>query len=527
MQPSVPPGYRPWSGNVQSFPVWPAPEPLLGEIERAPYPIDALPPSIRGVVQEITDCVQVPPEMAASSVLAIASLAAQGLADVRRSTTLTGPIGLYFLTVAESGDRKSTGDRLVGRAVYQFQDAQRDASKATLANHTADLAAWQAKHDAKVSAMNNDAKSNKDIIGHQADLAQLETGKPQAPRVPRLIYTDVTQEKLMRALANEWPCGGIFSSEGAAVLGGHSMGKDSVVRTLASLNALWDGAPYHVDRVQGGSFVVCGARLSMHLQVQPHVLTDFMDRDRGLSRGSGFLARLLISQPVSMQGRRKYRDMEATFELDAFSVRIAELLNDVPAVDPEHGLSPALLDFEPEAKAVWVEHYNAIEGQLGTDGDFANIRDVASKAADNIARMAAVLHVFDHGPVGFISAAYVESAARIVLWHLYESRALLGPLALSKDDANAATLDRWLIDRCRVEGVDGFKVGVVQNGGPNVVRRREAFNDAVAILTRHHRARVIATGGKGRMICVNPALLDGTVEALEPADNTAAVAVND
>src|SRR5262249_8328298 len=201
MQPKPPTGFRVYDGRGSTTPAWHAPGPLLRGLERAPYPIDALPPSIRSVVQEISGCVQAPPEMVASSALAVASLAAQGLADVRRSTTLTGPIGLYFMTIAESGDRKSTADRLTGRPVYQFQDAQHDASKTTLANYAADLAAWQAKHDAKVSAMNNDAKGNKDIVGHQADLAQLETSKPQAPKVPRLIYTDVTQEKLMRALA--------------------------------------------------------------------------------------------------------------------------------------------------------------------------------------------------------------------------------------------------------------------------------------------------------------------------------------
>jgi putative DNA primase/helicase len=81
--------------------------------------MDSLPDAIRGAVAEVTDAVQAPPEMVTSSALAIASLAAQSLADVRRSETLTGPCSLYFLTVAESGDRKSTVDRLLGRAVRE------------------------------------------------------------------------------------------------------------------------------------------------------------------------------------------------------------------------------------------------------------------------------------------------------------------------------------------------------------------------------------------------------------------------
>jgi len=147
--------------------------------------------------------------------------------------------------------------------------------------------------------MQGDAKGGKPLEGHRADLAQLETDKPQPPRICRLLYEDVTSERLGKALATEWPSGGVFSSEGGAVLGGHSMGKDSLTRTLALLNKLWDGAPHIVDRATAASFAVRGARMTISLQVQPHVLADFLDRDRGLSRGSGFLARFLVCQPVS------------------------------------------------------------------------------------------------------------------------------------------------------------------------------------------------------------------------------------
>ena len=224
--------------------------------------------------------------------------------------------------------------------------------------------------------------------------------KPLPPRIPRLIYEDVTQERLGRALATEWPSGGIFSSEGGAVLGGHSMGKDSIARTLALLNKLWDGAPHVVDRATAASFSVRGARMTISLQVQPHVLADFLDRDRGMSRGSGFLARFLISQPMSLQGTRSYKESGEMPNLGAFTARIAELLSDVPQIDPDRGLVLPMLDFTAEAKAHWISSYNAIESELASTGDFASIRDAASKAADNIARMAAVMHIFEYGPEG-------------------------------------------------------------------------------------------------------------------------------
>jgi hypothetical protein len=516
-QPKAPPNFKVYESNGSASAPWSVPIPLVGQIEREAYPLNALPPAIRGAVEEVHDAVQAPPEMVASSALAVASLAAQSLADVSRNKTLPGPCSLYFLTVAESGDRKSTVDRLLGRAVHAFQDAQRDASKLTLASHAADLAAWEAKRDATTGKMGIDAKGDKPIDGHRADLAQIEGEKPNPPRLCRLIYEDVTSEKLGKSLATEWPSGGLFSSEGGAVLGGHSMGKDAIGRTLALLNKLWDGAPHIVDRATAASFAVRGARMTISLQVQPHVLADFLDRDRGMSRGSGFLARFLVSQPMSLQGTRFYREPNNMPELGGFSDRITELLNELPQIDPERGLLLPMLDFTAEAKALWIDSYNLIEGELGSGGDFGSIRDTASKAADNIARVAAVLHVFEYGAGGPISVQAVKSAIQIVTWHAYSAKALLGPFTLSKETANAATLDRWLIDRCTMEGVDGFPTRTLLNGGPNGTRKREDLEAALEVLAAHGRVRIVQLGRK-RSIKINPALLDGTAQSMSDAD---------
>jgi putative DNA primase/helicase len=422
-------------------------------------------------------------------------------------------------TIAESGDRKTTVDRLLARAVYEFQDKEREASKASLANHAADVEAWEAKRASAADKMRSDAKGNKSIDGHRADLAQIETSKPVAPRVPRLLFHDVTQEKLMHLLATEWPSGGILASEGGAVLGGHSMGKDSLARTLAALNVLWDGGSLMVDRKMGPSFAVRGARMTVHLMAQGGVLADFLENDRGLSRASGFLARFLVSQPASLQGTRRYREAGDMPHLAGFNARIAELLEEKPVIDPERGMTLPLLDFSPEAKALWVEAYDKIEDQLSTSGDLGAIGDAASKAGENIARIAAVLQIFEHGHIGLISADAVRSATAIVVWHLYVARSLLGPLLLSKDDANAATLDRWLIDRCRMEGVDGFPTGTVLGRGPNCIRKRDVFERAARILADHDRAREIRAG-KRRTLKVNPALLvEGGVAAEEEGWN--------
>jgi hypothetical protein len=187
------------------------------------------------------------------------------------------------------------------------------------------------------------------------------------------------------------------------------------------------------------------------------------------------------------------------------------MLADLPTIDGERGLLLPTLDLDPMAKAHWVEIYDAVEAQLSSGGNFAPVRDVASKAADNVARLAGVLHLFESGPGGVIGLRSMQAAARIVLWHLYAARGLFAPFTLSREAANAATLDRWLIDRCRMEGVDGFSTRAVLNGGPNGTRKREDFDTAIEVLVRHGRVRLVEDGRR-RPLVVNPMLVDGTAD---------------
>ena len=78
--------------------------------EPRPYPVAALGDVLGGAAQSIAAKCQCAPALAAQSVLAVASLAAQRLADVRMPYGQTRPLSLFLFTVAASGERKSTAD---------------------------------------------------------------------------------------------------------------------------------------------------------------------------------------------------------------------------------------------------------------------------------------------------------------------------------------------------------------------------------------------------------------------------------
>jgi len=69
-----------------------------------------------------------------------------------------------------------------------------------------------------------------------------------------LIYGNATPEALKWNLAKGWPSGGVVSSEAGLVFGAHGMGKDSILRNLATLNQLWDGMDIATERRTTESF---------------------------------------------------------------------------------------------------------------------------------------------------------------------------------------------------------------------------------------------------------------------------------
>ena len=324
--------------------VWEEPLPLTAKVEPEPYPVDALPEIVRAAVEEVQAFSKAPISLVASSALGALSLAAQALFDVKRAEKLSGPVGLFLLTIADSGERKSTCDTFFLKAIREFQKEQVETAKPKLAKYRAELAAWEAKRDGFLDAIRKDSRQDKETETKEKALHELEIEKPTPPRIPQLLRGDETPENLAWALANEWPSAGIMSSEAGAILGAHGMGKDSIMRNLALYNILWDGGSLSIGRRSSESFTVQGARLSVGLQVQEATLRSFFDRSGGLARGTGFLARFLLAWPESTQGYRHFSEAPADWpKLAAFNRRISEILNQPVAIDEESLLQELLL----------------------------------------------------------------------------------------------------------------------------------------------------------------------------------------
>jgi putative DNA primase/helicase len=117
--------------------------------------------------------------------------------------------------------------------------------------------------------------------------------------------------------------------------------------------------------------------------------------------------------------------------------------------------------------------------------------------------------VFTHGTADAIGVDILESASRISAWYLNESRRFFGELAMPPEIADAARLDRWLLDYCRRQKTNVVSRRDVQrNVSPVHLRDKAALETALRELIEAGRVRPV-TERRRKELHVNPALLEG------------------
>ena len=480
--------------------VWPAPLPIERHAARAPYPMDALPAGIGAAVREYQSYGQQPVALVASSALAVVSLATQGLADIARDEQLAGPLSLNFLVVAQSGERKTAADRALGQVLSDWERERSDALQDNIKESRSAVDAWLAEQEGLKAALKTSIrKKPQEAERLRAELAAHGLRRPAEIYAPRLRYEDVNPQSLAFLLATGHPSAALWSDEGGMVTGSLGMAKESLLGFLSSLNRLWDGGAIRQDRKQAQSVHLEGRRLTVSLMLQPIVLAELFARGGGLTRGSGLLARYLLTAPDSTMGTRFYqappRGMPALTE---FHRRVRLLLDSTLPMDGQGRLAPPQLRMSENAFALWRAYHDEIERELRPLGEFANARDFAAKSAENAARIAGCLHLFQ-GIQGAVQARTMDQASRLAHWYLREALCVLNVLDEPQAWGDAQLLDHWL-----QKTSNAFTRDVLRSG-PNPLRDKHRRDAAIEVLVELGRIR-IGREGKSERILRNLAL---------------------
>ncbi len=437
-----------------------------------PYPVAATGP-LAEVTKAIIALTQAPPGICANSVLAAAALATQAHADVRLpGTERPRPITLYLLSIAGSGERKTTADR---EALIGVRNRERDLREIAKEADGAFRNATEAYDAARAEVVK---RGKGDLNSTRATLDTL--GNPPArPTRPILLMTEPTVEGLVKLLADSPPTVGLFSSEGGSFLGGHALSDEARLRSGARLSSLWDGEP--IDRVRSGdgSTVIVGRRVALHLMAQPDAAARFLS-DPTL-RDQGLLSRFLISSPAPTAGTRMFRaaSLETMQTIEHFARTIEDLLRSIPPTNEDGGLRT--LTVEGLARARFIGFHDAVEKEIAPAGRLASIKGFASKLAEHAGRIAAVLSLVADPTCQVVSPDAMSNGVHLANHYAGEALRLGDDARIADQLRVAEKLRLWLIEKNKAIV---FPAEVYQTGPAELRSKAEALA-AIRILADH------------------------------------------
>lgn len=470
-----------------------------------PFPVDHLPTVMRGAVEALEHHVQAPRSLCAHSILSAAMLATQGLADVKvEGLPKPCPLPLFMLAVAVSGERKSSCDNLALSAIGDEEARMR-------LNHIEDMREYQASHGAYEAEKKKVERDGK--ISHDERRQRLrDLREPDHPIVPVIRAKEPNLEGLLNLLQIGRGSIGIFTSEGGQFLGGHGMSQEAKTRTVTGLSELWDSGSAQRVRARETLFLV-GRRVGISLAAQPRVASALLADE--LAKDQGFVGRFLVTMPDSTIGTRKIRGTDPVGDerLVAFHRQCRRCLDVGLPVrrDTRNELDPPILDMSAEARGLWQRFAQAAEDGCLVGGTWVPIKSAALKMAENVARIAAILTLFEAPSIAkpsrvagpdrhletTISGEIMASACAVGMFYLTEALRLTGHAILDPEIRAQNDLADWLIEK--IEPGNLTAPSIIQKLAPSHLR-----TDAGTI-----RRRIEALVGFGRLEPANRQEIDG------------------
>lgn len=430
-----------------------------------PYPFDALRPILGMAAQRTFEVVKAPDGVVGNSFLAASSLAVQGYADVAIDGR-SFPSSLFALSVSDSGERKSAVDRIALRPFHTYQRylyEQYGKEKEVY-----DMLAEKYKLDRSAAFKSKEPERSK-------LLSALEL--PENPREPILFCEEPTWEGLVRCLDVGQSYMGIFADEGSMFAGGYSMSPEKRLKMLGGLSKLWDGMPISNVRKGDPSIIIYDKRLSLHLMMQPVVLQALLTD--GPAEGQGWLARCLIVAPEPIAGKRIYdtTNLEEDPQVKAYHDRVNTLLDSKLVVSERQ-----IIILPTNLHNQWLKFYNFVEERLALGGELQEIKATASKAPEQVLRIASTTTLFENPEAKEISKIALEGAIHLMTeYYLPAALSLKGEACKNKEVNKAKMLLKYMQESKK----EVFWIGEFYQKGPKCLRDVTSARDAVSLLIKH------------------------------------------
>lgn len=394
------------------------------ELPPAPFPLDALPSAMAGIIAGVSRCERVPLALPAVCALGVISAAIGAGLEVVSGPNRTTPGNLYLVGFADSGSGKSECFRIVAAPLVDHQtrvlEVWRTKISPQLQSEIAVLSREITTLERK-AAKAADPSERERLRGEMEYRIARKDELARKAAMPCTITQDVTIERLAVLLQENREV--MFSASADArkvidnVMGRYSATKttdESLYLSAFSLEFV------RVDRQSREPVVLNKPCLALCWFVQPDLLVTMLDA-QSLS-ASGFLPRLLIchtnATPRKIEG-------DAPGISDAVRAQWTKLADDLlatfHAADKPHRIEPT-----PEAKRLLDDFHNIIVDRR--QSDLADVGAFAARYAEQAWRVSVVLHAALHGAAASNHPLERETAAnaiRVVEWFIVQQLDIL------------------------------------------------------------------------------------------------------
>ena len=436
----------------------------------ASFPVHEFPLLLQQVFQTVKEVTQAPNSLIGTCIIGTMAALCQGSIKVKTPAGSIRPVGLYTLTSANSGERKSTVESILSAPMRAVISNQNDRYQQELKNYQRAYRRW----DEVAKGLHKKLRKAEEdeVVEIEQAIERHAQSEPRMPRQYDLFKSDITEAALISALYTHYPSIAIYSSEAGGLFSGYTF------RNPTLLNQAWDGSDISIERRSQESFVAKDFALSISVAVQPEVFKRIMARGNGTMRDTGFLARTLIAKPTSTQG---YRDCSGAVLCETTMGNYAELIKRVMADQVERlecNRSSDIMVFDEEASISWHEEVRKIEFSL-QDGELLYLcKDFASKMAENMARLAAIFQYVDTGNLS-INYASVKRAAEFMWWY---AQSFDNYINIELKDGNVTEDDisefiTWLLIATQCgRPTYGVRISEIIQYCPNKFREKDVLN---------------------------------------------------
>ena len=449
------------------------------------FPLNALPPLLRNTLLEVEQKIQSPIGLIASSMLSSMAIACQGAFNIRTPIGSVVPSSIFIITVAESGERKSTTDKYFTQPLRDFEEKRRKHHSEKLLSFKNQKKIWSINHQELEKSLRKrirDGEINTKDLSDQ--LEWMLENEPRAPLQMRLLYSDATSEALLENLARLWPSGAIHSSEASTVISGRTFHK------LGPINELWDGDSYiPVDRKRSESFELKNARLTISLMIQPQPFMEFLSKKKGHAIDIGLTSRFMITMPTSTQGYRKVEKQTESVESKSDSAfnSFKQILEHWLQKSEEQTLDEVPhqeFTFNEDAGDEYLDILFQIENAIAPGGEFHQHSAIASKLGNNLARIAGLIQAFDNKDSA-ITLQTLITASKILYWYTNQHIKFIKIFKNELTDEDMGDmLFEWLKNNPTRCGAPQFRISLLYKDAPYSIRGKNNLHRAIDNLSQ-------------------------------------------